>query len=136
MSYDLMVFDPGVAPLDRPGFMIWYENLTEWDEGHGYDDPVVSTPALRSWFLEMIREYPAMNGPYAVDDVDNPKLTDYSVGQTAIYACFAWSECENAYRAMITLPRKHGVAFFDVSGSNGQVWVPGSNKDYVCVLDG
>ena len=50
MSYDLMVFDPEAAPLDRDAFMRWFEHQAEWSEDHDYDDPAVSTPALRAWF--------------------------------------------------------------------------------------
>ena len=44
MSYDLMVFDPEAAPVDRHAFMEWYEAQAEWSEDHSYDDPSVSTP--------------------------------------------------------------------------------------------
>lgn len=84
-----MVFDPKAPPSDREGFMEWYKRQVQWREEHGYDDPKVSTEELRAWFLDMIGQYPAMNGPYASDDIDNPKVTDYSIGKSAIYAAFA-----------------------------------------------
>ena len=133
MSYDLMVFDPQVAPSDREGFMEWYGHQTEWQEDHKYDNPDVSTPALRAWFLDMIKLYPAMNGPFASDDVDNPKITDYSVGRSVIYAAFSWSEAEQARNTMFTLAEKHKVGFFDVSEDNGGVWLPKADGTYVCV---
>jgi hypothetical protein len=130
MSYDLMVFDPKAPPPDRKGFMDWYGQQTKWAEGHGYNDPIVSTPELRAWFLDMISQYPPMNGPLASDDVDNPKVTDYSVGKFAIYACFAWSEAENALKTMFSLAEKHHVGFFDVSSNDGGVWIPDSEGRY------
>jgi hypothetical protein len=133
MSYDLMVFDPKSAPPDRDGFMNWYKQQTGWEEGHSYDNPDVSTPELRAWFLEMITIYPPMNGLYQSEDVDNPKVTDYSVGKTAIYAAFAWSEAESAFKTMFRLAEKHKVGFFDVSSNNGGVWLPDSTGRYVCV---
>ncbi len=69
MSYDLMVFDPTAVPLERAEFLNWYDEQTQWSEPHGYDDPAVSTPRLRAWFLEMIKQFPPMNGPYATDDL-------------------------------------------------------------------
>jgi len=45
MSYDLMVFDPTVAPRACKDFMAWYKQQTQWSEDHGYDDPKVSTLA-------------------------------------------------------------------------------------------
>jgi hypothetical protein len=132
MSYDLMVFDPEAPPPDRDGFMDWYRQQTKWEEGHRYDNPEVSTPELRAWFHEMITHFPAMNGPFASDDVDNPKVTDYSVGRSVIYAGFAWSQAEEAFRTMFSLAEKHRVGFFDVSASDGGVWMPDSEGHYTC----
>lgn len=115
MSYDLMVFAPDAPPPDRDGFMAWYVKQTEWGEGHSYDDPAISDAALRAWFLEMINIFPSMNGPMASDDVDDPKLTDYCIGKSAIYAAFAWSEVADAYRTMFDLAQQHKVGFFDAS---------------------
>ena len=128
-----MVFAPKAAPADRAGFMNWYRQQTEWKEGHSYDNPEVSTPELRAWFLEMITHYPAMNGPHRLDDVDNPKVTDYSVGKSVIYAAFAWSEAAGAFKTMFSLAEKHKVGFFDVSANDGGVWLPNSAGKYVCV---
>jgi hypothetical protein len=126
MSYDLMVFAPEVAPKDREAFMSWNDEQSEWEEEHSYDDPEVSTPALRAWFLEMIQSYPAMNGPFSSDDLpeDEASVTDYSVGQSVIYAAFAWSKAEEAYQAMFSLAAKHGVGFFNASSDNSEVWLP------------
>jgi len=126
MSYDLAVFDPEAAPRERAAFIEWYEAQTEWEEPHRYNDPVVSTPALRAWFLEMIREFPAMNGPHAArdGDVDDRRRTDYSVGRTLIYAAFAWSQAGPAYEAVFGLAAKHAIGFFDASGETGEVWLP------------
>jgi len=126
MSYDLAVFDPEAAPKEHAAFIEWYEVQTEWAEPHRYDDPAVSSPALRAWFLEMIRDFSAMNGAYAAKDgdVDDPRMTDYSVGRTLIYAAFAWSQTGAAYEAVFRLAGKHGVGFFDASGANGEVWLP------------
>ena len=106
MSYDLMVFAPEAAPKGREAFMEWYDEQSEWEEEHSYDNPEVSTPALRAWFLEMIQSYPAMNGPFSSDDlpVDEASVTDYSVGRSVIYAAFAWSKAEQAYEAMLNRP--------------------------------
>ena len=133
MSYDLMVFDPKAPPPDRDGFMGWYREQTQWKEKHSYNDPTVSAPELRSWFLEMITKYPAMNGPHASEDADNSKVTDYSVGRSVVYAAFAWSEAEAAFETMFSLARKHRVGLFDVSATNGGVWIPEPDGAFSCV---
>src|SRR5690606_41938535 len=55
MSFDLMVFDPGVAPRERAAFMQWYEQQNEWAEDHDYDDPALASPALQRWFADMVQ---------------------------------------------------------------------------------
>ncbi len=126
MSYDLMVFRKESAPNDKKSFMEWYNNQTEWTEDHSYDDPANTSADLKNWFMDMKESFPAMNGPYASDDVGNPKVTYYSIGREVIYAAFAWSEAKNAYPKMIELAEKHNVGFFDASGS-GDIFIPGEN---------
>jgi len=127
-----MVFDPGVAPLDRVGFMQWYRQQTKWGEAHRYDNPDVSTPGLRAWFLDMIPHYPMMNGPYASED-DSSRVTDYSIGRSVIYAAFAWSETAEAREITFRLAQRHRIGFFDVSTGNGGVWIPAADAQYTCI---
>jgi hypothetical protein len=115
VSYDLMVFAPEAAPRERDAFLQWYGQQAEWGEEHSYNDPAVTTPGLRAWFLDVITTFPPLNGPYASDDVDDPRLTDYSIARGLIYACFPWSEVEAAREVVVRLARQHRVGFFDVS---------------------
>lgn len=128
-----MVFRPQDPPSNREGFMSWYREQTQWKEGHSYDNPDLCSPDLRAWFFEMIKEYPPMKGPHASADLDNPKLTDYSLGKSAIYACFAWAEAAAASNAIFSLAEKYRVGFFDVSAGNGGVWLPDAEGNFVCV---
>lgn len=127
MSYDLMVFRPEAAPKTRIEFMDWYHNQAKWGEGHSYNDPVVTSDELKSWFKEMILTFPAMNGPYAVDDPDNELVTDYCIGKDVIYVTFAWSIAERAYELMKHLAEKHEVGFFDASANDGDILFPDNN---------
>jgi hypothetical protein len=126
VSYDLMVFDVVQAPTDRQAFMAWFDQQTEWEEEHSYDDPQVSPPALRAWFLEMITKYPALNGPFASSELpeDEDSMGDYTVGRSVIYAGFRWDVAEQAYQDVYKLAAKHGIGFFDVSSDRGEVWLP------------
>ncbi len=119
-----MVFDPYAAPRGRDEFLSWYNEQTEWSEGHSYDDPQVTTPALASWFKEMSQAFPPMNGPFASGDDDDPRVTDYSIGKAIIYVAFAWSQAEVAFEAVDRLAAKHGVGFFDVSAEQGEIRFP------------
>lgn len=121
-----MVFRKEAAPNDKESFMGWYNKQTEWTEDHSYDDPVNTSENLNNWFMEMKETFPPLNGPFACEDVDNPKVTDYSIGREVIYAAFPWPEAEKAYPKMLELAKKHKVGFFDASG-NGDILIPDEN---------
>jgi hypothetical protein len=127
MSYDLMVFNPQNAPKSEVAFLEWYHQQTEWAEEHSYDDPKVSSTELQNWFLDMIIEFPAMNGSHVPTDIDeridDEEITDYSVGKDVIYASFRWSLAEKAYPKMLGLAKKHKVGFYDASG-DGNIMFP------------
>jgi len=133
MSYDLMVFDPLDAPRGRARFIQWYKRTTEWSEGHSYNDPAVTTPALRAWYEDIRRMFPNMNGPGAPsdDEIDRfgHRLTDYSIAKHAIYAAFAWSVAEDAYQTVRETAVAHDVGFYDVSGDegDGEIYFPGDH---------
>ncbi|RGY97025.1 hypothetical protein [Clostridium sp. AM58-1XD] len=123
MSYDLMVFDRSKAPETKEEFMKWFEKQTEWAEDHGYDDIRTASPDLRDWFMEMIKNFPPMNGEFAPEDEaleDNPELemhlTDYTIGRSVIYAAFAWSVEKQARDVAKKLAMVYDVGFYDVSG--------------------
>lgn len=128
-----MVFDPLAAPRDRPHFIEWYKHTTEWSEGHSYDDPKVTTNALRAWYDDIRRMFPNMNGPGAppANELERygHRLTDYSIGEHAIYAAFAWSVAEDAYPAVRETAVAHKVGFYDVSGDegDGEIYFPGDH---------
>jgi hypothetical protein len=126
MSYDLLVFAADRTPKEREDFLEWWDETSEWSEDHGYDDPKVSTPELRAWFMEMIETFPAMNGPFSSEELpeDESSATDYSVGIDAIYAAFSWSKAEEAYEHMFKLAAKHRLGFFDASSETAAVWLP------------
>lgn len=133
MSYDLMVFDQNLAPSERSKFLAWYGKQTEWTEDHGYGDPSVSSADLRAWFLDIISEFPAMNGPYASGNIDDDNVTDYSVGISVIYAAFAWSVAEAAYSTVLRLAVKHRIGFYDVNSKESSVWLPQKDSTYQIV---
>jgi hypothetical protein len=52
-----MVFESNAAPVSHAQFIDWYEDQTEWAEGHSYDDPVVSTEKLRAFYMESFSHF-------------------------------------------------------------------------------
>jgi len=119
MSYDLMVFKANAAPSNRTDFMEWYHLQTEWREQHDYNDPAVTTPALRSWLIEMMRFFPALSGPFA--NPDESGNGDYNIGREIIYTTFSWKDEAKAYHLAKELAKKHGVGFFNVSAHDGEI---------------
>ncbi len=130
MSYDLMVFDPALTPTDAVAFFAWYDEVMDdefdADAVEDFSDPARTTPPLRAWFLDIIREFPAMNGAHAPDlddDADNERAADYDIREASIYIAFSWSDPEAAHEATVRLAAKHAVGFLDASG-DGSVWLP------------
>jgi hypothetical protein len=134
MSYDLMVFDPAKVPDGPTAFYAWYDadadaeadTAAAGDMFEDYSDPAQTTPLLRAWFLEMIKEFPAMNGAYApdLDELEQTeRAADYFIKKESIYIAFSWSDPGAAYEATFRLAAKHGAGFLDASG-DGSVWLP------------
>ena len=118
MSYDLMVFAPDAAPAKKRGpFLDWYDQQAEWDEGHSYDDPALSTPALRAFYEELVHAFPAQQ------EDDGPG-TDYTIGKHVIYMTFGWDQVDEAHEAVFSLAAKHTLGFFDVSSDLAETWLP------------
>lgn len=140
MSYDLMVFEPEKAPRKQGAFMKWYDQQTEWTEGHSYDDPTVSSSGLQEWYKEMIQTFPPMNGPdspdektWEEDEASESHLTDYAIGRDVIYAAFSWSLAEEAYEKVKSLAQKHGVGFFNPSSDAEEIIRPDGNPTKQCL---
>ena len=117
MSFDLVVFDPAHAPTEPSAFLRWYTQQSE----DSYDPSELACPALVSFFTLLSVEFPAMNGPQAVDDIDNPKTTDYAFGAYSISMRFAWSQATGARNTVVDLAKKHNVGFYDVSDPKGAI---------------
>jgi hypothetical protein len=113
--------------------MKWFEEFTEWNEDGDCNEPTGTSDPLRAWFMDMIKEFPAMNGSFATDDYDSPKITGYSIYRDAIYTDFRWTEIDDAYRTTFSLAKKHRLGFFDVSANDGQVWLPDDGEGYAVV---
>ena len=131
MSYDLMVFAPELAPAKKRGpFLDWYDQQSEWEEGHDYDDPAVCTPALRAFYEELAAEF----APLANDD--DEAGTDYTIGSAVIYMSFPWDKVDEAHAAVVRLAGKHALGFFDVSSDIAETWLPdGKGGLYVAHSD-
>ena len=127
MSYDLVIFNPGIAPRERSHFIAWFQEQAKWSEEHSYDDPVVTTPALQRWYEAIRKDYPNMNGPGAADDDHIDDAVDYCIGKNLIHAGFRWTQAEEVYPIVRQLAVEHHVGFYDVSADEGdaEIYFPG-----------
>ncbi|MEM1299054.1 MAG: hypothetical protein AAGH68_07210 [Pseudomonadota bacterium] len=148
MSYDLMVFDPAVAPRDRAAFMDWYGDVTKWSGGRDYQSPEGMSGNLRTFYDKLRQEFPPMNGPHAAFskpqpqptgliakimaklqrpgdqsalDIDDRMITDYTFADNAIYMAFAWAVERKAYNRVVNVALDSNVGFFDVSADSGDI---------------
>jgi hypothetical protein len=120
VSFDLMAFEKAKAPRFYEDFLNWTAEQTEWTEERDYNSVDGTASPLVSWFMEMIKTFPPLNGPYRLSDEDafasieaENHLTDYSIGSSIIYAAFGWSVAEEACELAATIAAKHGVGFFN-----------------------
>ena len=128
MSYDLMVFDPQVAPRERDAFRAWFQKQAEWSERRDYSVPAGAAPKLIDFFNAMREHYPPMNGPDATqDDEEIDRSADYCIGESVIYATFPWSLAEEVYPTFREVAVQCEVGFYDVSGDegDGEIYFPG-----------
>jgi hypothetical protein len=130
MSYDLMVFEPEVAPKDHSGFMAWCSEQTSWSEDRSYNDPTITSVRLQAWFSEMVRSFPPLNGPLAEEELPEDEATaaDYAIGEKTIYIAFAWSKAEVAYQTTLSIAAKHNLGFFNVNSTDEEVWLPTAGR--------
>lgn len=147
MSYDLLVFDPEVAPRKRSAFLAWYQEVTEWQGPRDHNSPVGLTGNLRDFYDVFREEFPPINGPdvpvfqedapqdqqpfwrrlfgagQSVDQVsyDDPILTDYSFADSAIYLGFRSKMARMAKSRVVSVAMETGVGFFDASATRGVI---------------
>ena len=117
MSYDLVVFNPETAPKNKEDFKTWFDKQIDLADNRSYSDLEFINKNLESCFLEIVKSFPALNGPYSNNDIDQENMTDYDVSENIICASFPWSSSDQAYNNTKQLAEKHNVGFYDVSGN-------------------
>ena len=62
MSYDLMVYEKGKAPVDQQKFMGWYNEKIESGNGKGIS---YASEKMQTFFHSVRNIFPPMDGPFA-----------------------------------------------------------------------
>ena len=96
MSYDILIFEP--AAVSDEEFPQWWEQVSQWEEPRDYDTTDGSTPAIRSFYRDLIRSFPPFNGPDALSEEELEEREDkglpvaeYTIGADHIYISVGWS---------------------------------------------
>lgn len=61
MSFDLLVFDPRLAPNGDKEFEAWYKSLMRWDQSSNHADLKISSPALQEFYQDLRKSFPPIN---------------------------------------------------------------------------
>jgi hypothetical protein len=119
-----MIFDPSAVSVDRHAFLQWYSDMTDWDDSEPYDDPAGAHSRIRSWYDEISKTFPPLSTLDESLQVDEARLTDYSIGESFIYVGFGWSMVKEAYRTTKLVAGQNELGFYDVSSPAGEVFLP------------
>ena len=97
MSCDILIFEPD-AVTDE-GFPQWWDRVSQWEKPHRYDSIERATPAIRSFYRDLVRTFPPFNGPDALSDEELEEredkglpVADYTIGADYIYISVGWSD--------------------------------------------
>ena len=120
MSYDILIFEPdAVTDEDFPQ---WWEQVSRWEEPRDYYTTEGSTPAIRSFYRDLICAFPPLNGPDALSEEElevredkGLPVADYTIGADYIYIGVGWSDANALETTVGELAWTHRLAVAYVS---------------------
>ncbi|OLO69301.1 hypothetical protein BKH20_07280 [Actinomyces oris] len=129
MSYDILIFEPdAVTDEDFPQ---WWDRVAQWDGPRDFSTIDGSTPAIRSFYRDLIRAFPPFNGPDALsdDEVDARlaqgfPVADYTIGEDLVYVGVSWSAADTLVTTVSELAWTHRLAVAYVSDEGAIVRPP------------
>ena len=124
-GYDLMVFEPEVAPKDYDAFLAWFAEEMACDEGHAYNDSRVTSEKLRAWYRDMLLVFPSGADEFEENspgDYEEDSYSGYSIGRHFIYVIFVPAMTETALRTTFDLATKHGLGLFEPTSVGLKLW--------------
>ena len=112
MSIDFMVFDPTSAPRDHRDFRSWYYEQTDWPDDYDHD-PSISTPAIQSWYRQMVTHLPDANTPGIDPAVIDERYGDYNFGKHVCYVAFQPDVANEAWARVRSVAAEEGLGTYD-----------------------
>lgn len=121
MSYDLMVFDPKVAPFEKEAFMQWFSIQIDWPD---FEQPCPA--AMHAWYQEMLKTFPNINEMTdaeleADEESGMMHACEYSFSPNAAYLSFVWSAMKKAHALTLETSQKHNLGFFNPSSAQQEI---------------
>ena len=127
MSYDILIFEPdAVTDEDFPE---WWDRVSRWEEPHNYDGIERATPAIRSFYRDLVRTFPPFNGPDALSDEELEEredkglpVADYTIGADYIYISVGWSDANALVKIVGQMAWTQRLAVAYVSEDSSIFW--------------
>ena len=125
MSYDILIFEPDSA-TDEDFPQWWEQVVSQWGEPHDFSTIDGSTPAIRSFYRDIIRTFPPINGPDALTEeeleereAEGLPVADYTIGADYIYVSVGWSDADTLVKiaGQMAWTQRLAVAYVSEGGS-------------------
>ena len=125
MSYDILIFEPDVV-TDEDFPQWWEQVVSQWDEPRDFSTIDGSTPAIRSFYRDIIRTFPPINGPDALTEEEREEreaeglpVADYTIGADFIYVSVGWSDADTLVKiaGQMAWTQRLAVAYVSEGGS-------------------
>ncbi|OLO82753.1 hypothetical protein [Actinomyces naeslundii] len=125
MSYDILIFEPDVV-TDEDFPQWWEQVVSQWDEPRDFSTIDGSTPAIRSFYRDIIRTFPPINGPDALTEeeleereAEGLPVADYTIGADFIYVSVGWSDADTLVKiaGQMAWTQRLAVAYVSEGGS-------------------
>ena len=125
MSYDILIFEPDSA-TDEDFPQWWEQVVSQWGEPYDFSTIDGSTPAIRSFYRDIIRTFPPINGPDALTEeeleereAEGLPVADYTIGADYIYVGVGWSDADTLVKiaGQMAWTQRLAVAYVSEGGS-------------------
>lgn len=125
MSYDILIFEPDSA-TDEDFPQWWEQVVSQWGEPYDFSTIDGSTPAIRSFYRDIIRTFPPINGPDVLTEeeleereAEGLPVADYTIGADYIYVSVGWSDADTLVKiaGQMAWTQRLAVAYVSEGGS-------------------
>ena len=121
-----MIFEP--AAVSDEDFPQWWDQVSRWAEPRDYYTTEGCTPAIRSFYRDLIRAFPPFNGPDALSEeeleereAEGLPVADYTIGADYIYIGVGWSDADALVKIVGQMAWTHRLAVAYVSDDSSIV---------------